>query len=164
MHREKSNYSTPSPLSPNHCSEGWQGLAGSRNVVFSSYRKELSSFRELAFNMANFFATHSLSLRDCVSPRSVRLVLFVLICSAFDALFTLIHVEQGGTEANPIMAMAMDFGPSQFVRAKMGLTGLGTILLACYERLWLGMICLYFTAMLYACILLYHAVLYFLRY
>jgi hypothetical protein len=114
--------------------------------------------------MANFFAKHSLSLRECVSPRAVRLVLFVLVCSAFDALFTLIHIEQGGSEANPIMAMAMDYGPSQFVRAKMGLTGLGTILLASYERLWLGSVCLYLTAMLYAGILLYHAVLYLSRF
>ncbi len=110
--------------------------------------------------MANFFAKRSLSVQDCVSPRAVRLVLFVLVCSAFDALFTLLHIEQGGSEANPIMAMAIDFGPSHFVRAKMGLTGLGAILLASYERLWFGLTCLYLTAMLYAGILVYHAALY----
>ena len=114
--------------------------------------------------MAKFFAKHILSLQECVSPRTVRLVLFVLICSAFDALFTLIFVEHGGSEANPIMAMAMSYGATQFVRAKMGLTALGAILLASYEQLWLGSICLYLTAMLYAGILLYHALLYFGRF
>lgn len=110
--------------------------------------------------MAYFFARHSLSVRGYVSPQAVRLVLFVLVCSAFDALFTLIHIEQGGSEANPIMAMALGYGPGHFVRAKMGLTGLGAILLASYERLRLGSVCLYLTAMLYAGILLYHAMLY----
>lgn len=110
--------------------------------------------------MAYFFAKHSLSGQQGVSPRVVRLVLFVLVCSAFDALFTLIYIDQGGSEANPIMAMAIAYGPTHFVRAKMGLTGLGTILLASCERFRLGAACLYLTAMLYAGILLYHAVLY----
>lgn len=114
--------------------------------------------------MACFFATHRLSVRDYISPQAVRLVLFVLVCSAFDALFTLIHIEHGGSEANPIMAMAIGYGPAQFVRAKMGLTGLGAILLASYERRWLGSLCLYLTATLYAAILLYHALLYFNRF
>ena len=113
--------------------------------------------------MANFFARQSLVIRERVSPRVVYLVLFVLICSALDALFTLMHIQQGGSEANPIMAMALDFGVASFVRAKMGLTGLGAILLAVYERLWLGSVCLYLTAFVYAGILLYHAALFFHR-
>ncbi|MCZ6873796.1 MAG: DUF5658 family protein [bacterium] len=113
--------------------------------------------------MANFFVRQSLSIGEHVSLRAVCLVLFVLICSALDALFTLMHIEQGGTEANPIMAMALDFGPASFVRAKMGLTGFGAILLAGYERLWLGLVCLYLTAIVYAGLLLYHAVLFFNR-
>ena len=94
-----------------------------------------------------------------VSPRVVKLVVFVLVCSALDALFTLIHIQYGGTEANPIMAMALDFGPASFVRAKMGLTGLGAILLASYEHLRLGLACLYLIAIVYAGLLLYHAML-----
>ena len=94
-----------------------------------------------------------------VSPRVVKLVVFVLVCSALDALFTLIHLQYGGTEANPIMAMALDFGPASFVRAKMGLTGLGAILLASYEHLRLGLACLYLIAAVYAGLLLYHAML-----
>ena len=114
--------------------------------------------------MAIIFAKHNLPMPVYVSPQAVRLVLFVLVCSAFDALFTLIHIQHGGSEANPIMAMALGFGPGHFVRAKMGLTGLGAILLASYERLRLGSVCLYLTAMLYAGILMYHAMLYFNRF
>ena len=96
---------------------------------------------------------------DRLSPRVVALVLFVVFCSALDALFTLMHIQQGGFEANPIMAMALDQGMNSFVGAKMALTGLGAILLAIHQNFWLGMRGLYILALIYAGLLVYHLII-----
>jgi Domain of unknown function (DUF5658) len=97
---------------------------------------------------------------DCLSPRVIVLVFFVVLCSALDALFTLMHVQQGGDEANPIMAMALDQGMTSFVGAKMALTGLGAVLLALHQHFWLGICGLYALALIYASLLIYHLILY----
>jgi hypothetical protein len=88
------------------------------------------------------------------------LVFFVVLCSALDALFTLMFVQQGGDEANPIMAMALAQGMTSFVGAKMALTGLGAILLALHQQLWLGILGLYALTLIYASLLVYHLILY----
>jgi hypothetical protein len=96
---------------------------------------------------------------DRLSPRVAALVLFVVFCSALDALFTLIHIQQGGFEANPIMAMALNQGTGSFVGAKMALTGLGAILLAIHQNFWLGIRGLYALALIYVGLLVYHLII-----
>ena len=97
---------------------------------------------------------------DRLSPRVVMLVLFVVCCSALDALLTLMHIQQGGHEANPIMKMAMNQGTTSFVSAKMALTSLGAILLAIHQNFWLGIRGLYSLALIYAGLLVYHLIIY----
>jgi hypothetical protein len=97
---------------------------------------------------------------DRLSPRVVTLVLFVVCCSALDALLTLMHIQQGGYEANPIMAMAMNQGTTSFIAAKMALTSLGAILLAIHQNFWLGIRGLYALALIYAGLLVYHLIIY----
>jgi hypothetical protein len=91
----------------------------------------------------------------------VRLVLFVVICSALDALFTLLYLQQGGSEANPVMALALNQGITAFVSLKMGLTGLGTSLLAIYEHSWFGRRSLQALALTYSMLLVYHLMLFY---
>jgi hypothetical protein len=93
----------------------------------------------------------------------VLLVLFVVICSALDALFTLLYIQQGGSEANPIMALALNYGITAFVGLKMGLTGLGALLLAIHEHSWFSWRSLQALALTYTILLLYHLLI-FLRY
>jgi hypothetical protein len=88
-------------------------------------------------------------------------VLFVVICSAIDALFTLLYLQQGGSEANPVMALALNKGVTMFVSLKMGLTGLGTSLLAIHENSWLGRKSLQALALTYSMLLLYHFLLFY---
>jgi predicted cobalt transporter CbtA len=70
------------------------------------------------------------------------------------------YLQQGGDEANPLMAMALEQGMTSFVATKMALTGLGTMLLAIRHHCWLGLRGLYALAVLYAALLVYHAILY----
>ena len=54
----------------------------------------------------------------------------LLVLNLFDALFTLGWVHAGlATEANPMMAQAMDSGPGLFVLSKVALVGLAVALL-----------------------------------
>jgi len=99
--------------------------------------------------------------RNCLSPRIVLLVIFVLTCSALDALFTLLHIQQGGTEANPIMALLLQQGSATFVGLKMSLTSFGALVLAGYQHVWLGIQGLYLLSLLYCGLLVYHGIIFF---
>jgi hypothetical protein len=96
----------------------------------------------------------------CLSARVVVLVIFVVLCSAVDALFTLIHMQQGATEVNPVMAMALAQGIDSFVGFKMSLTGLGVLLLAMHQNFWFGIKGLQFLAVVYSGLLVYHLVVF----
>ena len=58
----------------------------------------------------------------------------VVILSALDAAFTLLHIQRGGDEIVPTMRWAIEQGPSTFIHLKMALTGAGAILLAMHEH------------------------------
>jgi hypothetical protein len=98
-----------------------------------------------------------------LSSQAVRLVLFIVLSSALDALFTLLYIQQGGSEANPVMALALNQGIIAFIGLKMGLTGLGASLLAIHEHAWLGRKSLQAMALTYSALLMYHLML-FVRY
>lgn len=98
---------------------------------------------------------------DSLAPRIVLLVVFVLTSSALDALFTLLHLQQGGSEANPIMALVIDQGVTTFVGFKMALTGCGATVLAVYQQCWLSLRGLHVLSLVYAGLLVYHTVIFF---
>ena len=98
---------------------------------------------------------------DGLSPRIVLLVIFVLTCSALDALFTLLHIQQGGSEANPIMALLLQQGSATFVGLKMSLTSFGALVLAGYQHVWLGLQGLHLLSLVYSGLLIYHGIIFF---
>jgi hypothetical protein len=70
---------------------------------------------------------------DCPSQRTIMLLFVVVGASVLDALLTLVFVQNGGGEANPLMAIAIDRGQTQFVGLKMALTGIGAWFLAAHQ-------------------------------
>jgi hypothetical protein len=62
---------------------------------------------------------------DCPSQHAVVLLFFVLGASVLDALCTLLFLQRGGQEANPVMALVLSYGHTPFVGIKMALTGIG---------------------------------------
>lgn len=95
--------------------------------------------------------------------RVVGLVLFVVISSALDALLTLMHIQQGGREVNPLMTMALDQGLTAFMGAKMSLTGLGVTFLAIHQHTRLGIKALELLALVYGGLLTYHLIVFLSR-
>jgi hypothetical protein len=97
---------------------------------------------------------------DRLSLRAVLLALFVVLASALDACFTLLHIEGGGQEVNPLMAAALEQGLLPFLVVKLPLTALGSIFLAIHQNFRVAWIALHVAAAAYAALLLYHAVLF----
>lgn len=96
---------------------------------------------------------------DHTHRRVILMVCLITVCSILDALFTLLYIERGGVEANPLMARAIGLGTGTFVGLKMGLTGIGTVLLALHQNFRLGLRGLYAIALIYLILLAYHGFL-----
>ncbi len=96
---------------------------------------------------------------DQPARRVTMLVSVILVCSILDALLTLLYIQRGGAEANPIMAAAINSGMTLFVATKMLLTAFGAIMLAIHQNFRLGSQGLYGMAVIYIALLLYHGIL-----
>lgn len=65
---------------------------------------------------------------------AAALVAIGLLC-ALDAVFTLLYLQKGGAEANPLMAALIDgAGPVQFLVLKCAVTNLGLIVLCLHKN------------------------------
>ena len=93
------------------------------------------------------------------SFRIILPVLFIMICSALDALFTLIFISNGGGEANPFAALLMSYGDTTFVGVKMAITGAGAWVLAALQQFVSAYLALYGLMLLYLGLMGLHAIL-----
>jgi hypothetical protein len=96
---------------------------------------------------------------DGLAWRVVVLVALVYVGSILDALLTLRYLEDGGGEANPLMHLALAYGPTVFVALKLSITGVAVWLLAAHQQWPLAMRGLYGLALAYGAVLVYHLVL-----
>ena len=53
---------------------------------------------------------------------------------ALDAIFTLLYIQRGGSEANPIMDHVIGWGPQTFVVVKCGITNIGLFVLCLHKN------------------------------
>jgi len=70
---------------------------------------------------------------DCPSQHAALLFFFVVGASGLDALLTLLFIQNGGGEANPLMCFVLSHGQTSFMGIKMGLTGLGAWFLVAHQ-------------------------------
>jgi Domain of unknown function (DUF5658) len=98
---------------------------------------------------------------DGLARPTVVLALLVFVGSLLDALLTLRYLEDGGGEANPLMRLALAYGPTVFVALKLGITGVAVWVLAAHQQWRLATRGLYGLVLGYGTVLGYHLVLYF---
>ena len=96
---------------------------------------------------------------DGLTQPTVVLALCVVVGSLLDALLTLLYLENGSGEANPLMHLALVYGPTVFVALKLGITGVAVWLLAAHQQWPLAVRGLYGLALGYGAVLVYHLVL-----
>jgi Domain of unknown function (DUF5658) len=96
---------------------------------------------------------------DGLARRTVVLALLVFGGSLLDAGLTLLHLEDGGSEANPLMHLALAHGPTVFIALKLSLTGLAAWWLAAHQQWSLAVRGLHALALGYGMVVVYHLVL-----
>ena len=71
---------------------------------------------------------------DWHGPYLLFLAFTILLLNVLDAFFTLTLLTAGASEANPLIAFVLDQHPKLFALTKMGLTGVGVLVLVAVAR------------------------------
>ena len=71
---------------------------------------------------------------DRYSKPVFRLIVLILLLSVLDAFFTLLLIDHGAVELNPLMAFYLNIGPTPFVVVKYSLTSLSIFVLLVYSN------------------------------
>ncbi len=74
---------------------------------------------------------------DRYPPKLFAAIAAILMLSIFDALLTLILIDKGSTELNPVMAYFLDHGLLPFIVAKYLLTSMGVVILLIFKNVFL---------------------------
>ena len=77
----------------------------------------------------------------------------ILVLSILDAVLTLIVIQRGATELNPVMAYFLEHGTLTFIVAKYILTSIGVLILLIFKNVFLTKIKIY-THSLFPCVIL----------
>lgn len=131
------------------CSEKRRGIDRRTNnrtrlkyLLFNGRRQRIR--REEDKGKAYFF--------DRYSPKFLLAITIILMLSILDALLTLIVIEKGATELNPVMAHFLEYGTLSFVVAKYILTSVGVLILLVFNNVFLTRIRIY-THSLFPCVI-----------
>ena len=83
------------------------------------------------------------------------LVAIAALC-ALDAIFTLLYIQKGGSEANPIMAMVIEWGPRPFLILKCAVTNVGLAVLLLHKNFRYVKAVIHSLLAIYSLLLVYH--------
>lgn len=100
------------------------------------------------------------SFVDVYGRRLFLIVLWVALMNIGDSFFTLVHLQNGGVELNPVAKMLLTTGRWNFVFAKSILIGLALTVLAMHKNFYLARIGLWTAAGTYTCLVAYHLFLF----
>jgi len=93
---------------------------------------------------------------DRYSPKMMAALVTIVVLCVLDALFTLLYLQRGGSELNPIMAAAIEVGVVPFLLIKNGLTILGVLFLCLHKNFRLVKPLIGGILVLYLLLLFYH--------
>jgi len=93
---------------------------------------------------------------DLYSLRLFGLLLWIALMNIADSFFTLIHLQNGGTEVNPVAALLLTTGLTPFVVLKSTLIGVALLVLCLHKNFALARLGLWVAAVAYTLLCLYH--------
>jgi len=93
---------------------------------------------------------------DRYTKQDVILLLTIFLLNVGDALMTLLWLERGGREANPIMEFFLDIGPWAFLVQKCLVVGLWLVILLIHKNFRLARIGLYSALVVYGTLMIVH--------
>jgi len=98
---------------------------------------------------------------DVYSTRLWLVVMWVVLMNIADSFFTLVHLQNGGVEANPMAQALLATGREGFVFWKCGLIGLALVVLTVHKNFPMARLGLWVSAGAYTLLLVYHLALFF---
>ncbi len=96
---------------------------------------------------------------DVYSHRAVAILLAIFLLNIGDALFTLLWLQRGGAEGNPIMQWMLDIGVGAFLFQKCIVVGLWLLILIAHRNYRAARLGLWSTLTVYTLLIAYHLVL-----
>jgi len=96
---------------------------------------------------------------DRYHPKLFAAITAILMLSIFDALFTLILINNGSTELNPVMAYFLQHGLLPFIVVKYILTSIGVVILLIFKNVILTKAKIYTHSLFSAVIIVFSAVI-----
>jgi len=93
---------------------------------------------------------------DRYSRRDVALILPIFVLNVGDAFFTMLWLDRGGQEANPVMDFFLDSGPDAFLIQKCVVVGIWLVALLVHKNFRFARIGLYISLVAYAVLMLIH--------
>lgn len=93
---------------------------------------------------------------DRYSRRDVALILTIFVMNVGDAFFTMLWLDRGGKEANPVMDFFLDIGPGAFLIQKCIVVGIWLVALLVHKNFRFARIGLYISFAAYAVLMVIH--------
>lgn len=127
-----------------------------RTLLHSLYRG-----RRQAFRRADEAGTDR--YLDIVEPATAAIAIAILLLSSADALFTLLLLQRGAIELNPVMDALIAIDATLFVAVKLAITGVCVLFIVAHRRFGFfrlrGGHVLHGVLVLYAALAVYHLTL-----
>jgi hypothetical protein len=87
-------------------------------------------------------------------------LMWITLANIADSFFTLVHLQNGGTEVNPIADFLLRAGLTRFVLLKSALVGMALLVLCVHKNFRIARIGLWVAAGAYTLLLAYHLALF----
>lgn len=100
------------------------------------------------------------SFVDVHGIRLWMVVLWVALMNVGDSYFTLVHLQAGGVEMNPVAQGLLGMGRFAFVFLKSVLIGVALVVLAVHKNFYLARVGVYVSAGTYTLLVIYHLLLF----
>lgn len=101
------------------------------------------------------------SFLDLYGTRLLLLLMWVALMNVGDTFFTLIHLQDGGRELNPVADMLLHSGRTGFVVWKSILIGSALVVLCVHKNFYLARLGLWAAAVSYTILIGYHLALFY---
>jgi hypothetical protein len=100
--------------------------------------------------------TDQMGYVDRYTRRDVALILAVFLMNVGDAFFTMLWLNRGGKEANPVMDFFLDIGPTAFLIQKCIVVGIWLVVLLVHKNFRFARIGIYVTFTAYGLLMILH--------
>jgi hypothetical protein len=101
------------------------------------------------------------SFVDLYSPPMLLAILWIALMNAADSFFTIVHLQNGGQEVNPIAGALLGTGRAQFVLLKSAIISIALLVLCLHKNFHLARVGLWLAAVAYTCLFAYHVALFY---